>query len=82
MEAFVNLKKNFGAKIGAIVASLAALLIAWGLVHQNTPAPVSADTAPATTNAAPPATSGQNGAARSKAAAPAVMNRHVRTDVS
>jgi len=82
VEAFVNLKKNAGAKIGAIVASLAALLVAWGLVHQNTPAPVSADTAPATTNAAPPTTAGQNTAPRPRAAAPAVRVRHVRTHVS
>ena len=78
----MNLKKNAGAKIGAIVASLAALLVAWGLVHQNTPVPVSADTSAATTNAAPPATAGQNAAPKAKAAAPVVKKRHVRTHVS
>jgi hypothetical protein len=82
MEAFVNLKKNAGAKIGAVVASLAALLVAWGLVHQNTPAPVSADTSAATTDAAPPPTTGSPAASRAKAAAPVVKKRHVRTHVS
>ena len=81
----MNLKKNAKAKVGAVLASLVALFVGWGLVHQNAPVPVAADTAP-TTDAAPaqnsrPATSQQNnGGARTTA--PVVKKRHVRTHVS
>ena len=86
----MNLKKNARAKVGAVLASLVALLVGWGLAHQNPPVPVAADTA-STTDAAPaqkgtgPArasTSHQNGSGAARATAPVVKKRHVRTHVS
>ncbi len=86
----MNLKKNARAKVGAVIASLVALFVGWGLVHQNPPVPVAADTA-STTDAAPaqngtgPArasTSQQNGSGTARATAPVVKKRHVRTHVS
>ena len=83
----MNLKKNAKAKVGAVLASLVALLVGWGLVHQNPPVSVSADTA-STTNAAPAQsnnsapTTPRNGSASNRAAAPMAPRRHVRTHVS
>ncbi len=82
----MNLKKNARAKAGAVIASMAALLVGWGLVHQNPPVPVAADTAsttdaaPAQNNTAIRATTQQNGGARATAPMPPKM--HVRTHVS
>jgi hypothetical protein len=77
----VKLRKNLGAKIAAIAASLGALAVAWGLVHQNPPAPAAADTAG--TGAAAPAAS-PTPAPRKANTAPvqAAPRRHVRTHVS
>jgi len=85
----MNLKKNAGAKIGAVVASLVALLIGWGLVHQNPPVPVAADTAASTASGAPAQNAGsanstapRTGSSASRSAAPMAPKRHVRTHVS
>jgi len=81
----MNLKKNARAKVGAVLASLVALLVGWGLVHQNPPVPVAADTA-STTNAAPAPNTGSTRASSSqngtRATAPMAPKRHVRTHVS
>ncbi len=77
----MNLKKNAKAKVGAVLASLVALLVGWGLVHQNPPVSVSADTA-STTNAAPAQTSNTARPAPRRAVAPMAPQRHVRTHVS
>jgi hypothetical protein len=82
VEEQMNLKKNAGAKIAAVVASLFALLIGWGLVHQNPPVPVSADSAASTSNVAPAANSGVGGGGVSQQVAPAPRPRRVRTHVS
>lgn len=84
----MNLKKNARAKVGAVIASLVALLVGWGLVHQNPPVPVAADTA-STTDAAPAqnnnttrATSPRSGSTTTRATARMAPKRHVRTHVS
>lgn len=84
----MNLKRNARAKVGAVLASLVALFVGWGLVHQNAPVPVAADTA-ATTDAAPAqtnntakATSPRSGTSASRSTAPMAPKRHVRTHVS
>lgn len=81
----MNLRKNARAKVGAVLASLVALLVGWGLVHQNPPVPVAADTASAT-DAAPlqnnntaRATAPRSGA---RATAPVARKLHARTHVS
>ncbi len=86
----MNLKKNAKAKVGAVLGSLVALLVGWGLVHQNPPVPVAADTA-STTNAAP---AQNNNTARTAPRSGSSSNRstssstrmvprtHVRTHVS
>ena len=84
----MNLKKNARAKVGAVLASLAALLVGWGLVHQNPPVPVAADTAsttdaaPAQNNTATRATSPRSASSTNRATAPMAPKRHVRTHVS
>jgi hypothetical protein len=84
----MNLKKNAKAKVGAVLASLVALLVGWGLVHQNAPVPVAADTA-STTDAAPAqnnntakATAPRSGSSSNRSTAPMAPKRHVRTHVS
>ncbi|MDP9237223.1 MAG: hypothetical protein M3P30_07495 [Chloroflexota bacterium] len=68
----MNLRKNVGAKAGVVVASVVALLAAWGLVHQNPPPAKAADTpAAAPTTTAP--------RARTRASAPAAPARTKRT---
>jgi hypothetical protein len=54
----VTLGKNAAAKIAALVASAAALVGTWALVHQNPPPPAAADAPAATQTVA-----GQNGTA-------------------
>ena len=72
----MNLKKNFAAKVGALVASVAALLGTWALVHQNPPQSTSAATA------VPQATPARS-SNRTTSRAPAVQaTRHTRTHVS
>ena len=84
----MNLKKNARAKVSAVLASLVALFVGWGLVHQNPPVQVAADTAsttdaaPAQTNNTAKATSPGNGSTANRAAAPVAPKRHVRTHVS
>ncbi|TAK56766.1 MAG: hypothetical protein EPO22_13175 [Dehalococcoidia bacterium] len=84
----MNLKKNAKAKVGAVLASLVALLVGWGLVHQNAPVPVAADTAstadaaPAQNNSTTKATSPRSGASTSRSTAAMTPKRHVRTHVS
>jgi hypothetical protein len=80
----MRLRKNLGAKVAAVVASLAALIGTWGLVHQNPPTSANADTAaPA---AQPTATAGQRSApgraAPAKAPQVVVKKKHTRTHVS
>jgi hypothetical protein len=77
----MNLKKNLAAKLGAAVASVAALLGTWALVHTNPPPPAAADT-PAAAPAAASATPARG--KRAPAAAPAAVTRkrHTRTHVS
>ena len=72
----MNLKKHLGAKIAALVTSLAALGGVLALVHQNPP-PAAADaaaTSPSTT-----ATPARGAAPRTAAPAP---KRQTRTHVS
>jgi hypothetical protein len=80
----MRLRKNLGAKVAAVVASLAALIGTWGLVHQNPPASANADTA--APEAQPTATAGQRGTpartANAKGGQVVVKKRHVRTHVS
>jgi hypothetical protein len=81
----MNLRKNARAKVGAVLASLVALLVGWGLVHQNPPVPVAADTASATDAAprpngnTPRVTAPRSGA---RTAAPVARRLHARTHVS
>jgi hypothetical protein len=78
----MKLRKNLGAKMTALVASLLALGGGWALVHQNPPA--NADNA--TTSAAPaastPATGTRSAAPKPQAVQPTTVKRHVRTHVS
>lgn len=93
VEEPVNLKKNAGAKITAVVASLFALLVGWGLVHQNPPVNASASQAASSTtantaNTANVPNTGATGSAASsnfgasQPAPPPVTYYHVRTHVS
>ena len=62
----MNLRKNFGLKLGAAIASVVTLLAGWALVHSNPPAgatgdsgtPASAAQTPTTSNGRAPARSG------------------------
>ena len=77
----MRLKRNFGTKIAALVASLTALGGVWALVHQNPP-PTSAGAT--TTAAAPTSVAGPATSAR-KSAVPvqqATNRKHTRTHVS
>jgi hypothetical protein len=75
----VRIKKNAGAKIAALLASLTALGGTWALVHQNPPASASAPaTAAAPTSSPLPR---GNAAANSQPKAPA-KKKHTRTHVS
>lgn len=76
----MKLRKNLGAKIAAIIASLGALAVAWGFVHQNPPAPAAADTA--STSAATPAASPTAASRKANTAPVQAPRRHVRTHVS
>jgi hypothetical protein len=77
----MNLKKNLAAKLGAAIASVAALLGTWALVHTNPPPPAAAD-APASAPAASPAAPAQGKRAPAAAVAPVTRKRHTRTHVS
>ena len=79
----MKLKKNLRAKIAAIVASLGALAIGLGLVHQNPPRQATAADTPATSTGAPAAAPAQTNTRKQNAApAPVVKKRHSRTHVS
>jgi hypothetical protein len=81
----MRLRKNLGAKVAAIVASLVALVGTWGLVHQNPPASAN-DSAAAAPVAQPTARPGQRVAPgqpeNAKAPQAVVKKRHTRTHVS
>lgn len=77
----MNFKKNLTVKIGAAVASVAALLGTWALVHTNPPPPAAADT-PVATPAASSAAPGRGKRAQAAVVAPAPRKRHTRTHVS
>lgn len=77
----MRLKRNFGTKIGALVASLTALGGVWMLVHQNPP-PTSAGAttaAAAPTSVAGPATGARESAVPAQQAA---KRKPTRTHVS
>lgn len=78
----MKIRKNFGAKIAALVASLMTLGGGWALVHQNPPA--NADSA--TTSAAPAVAAQQTAATGARSTAPkpqaVQVKKHTRTHVS
>lgn len=78
----MKIRKNFGAKMAALIASLLTLGGGWALVHQNPPA--NADNA--TASAAPAAATSANGtgstAPKPRTVQPRTVKRHVRTHVS
>lgn len=76
----MNLKKNLAAKVAAVMASFAALIATWGLVHQNPPPSAAADAPVAAPTAAPPAPGRARVAVPTPAAA--TTKRHTRTRVS
>jgi len=80
----MRLRKNLGAKVAAVVASLAALIGTWGLVHQNPPASANGDSS--APEAQPTAAAGQRTApgrpAPPKGSQVVAKKRHVRTHVS
>jgi hypothetical protein len=78
----MNLKKHLGAKIAALLASLAAVGGIWGLVHQNPPQPSAAAAAAAASST--PASGPAQAAPKvtRKVAQPAPARRHTRTHVS
>lgn len=74
----MNLRKNLAAKVGALIASLAALVATWGLVHQNPPPSAAADS---------PVSQATPARSPSRATAPAPVpaapaKRHTRTHAS
>jgi len=77
----MNIKKNLAAKLGAVIASAAALLGTWALVHTNPPPPAAADSS-AAAPAAASATPAQGKRAAAAAVAPVTRKRHTRTHVS
>jgi len=76
----MKLKKNAKVKVGAVVASLVAFGVGWGLVRLNQPVPVAADTASSGAASA----QGLNSSSRNASSARRVTTprRHVRTHVS
>jgi hypothetical protein len=78
----MNLKKNAGAKVAALLASLTALGGIWALVHQNPPA-----SAQSTVNAAPISQAAARRVTNTQAKAPQPKapqsgKKHTRTHVS
>lgn len=77
----MRLKKNIGAKIAALIASLTALGGMWAIVHQNPP-PTSANAATpaaAVTSATGPATGARTSAVPAQQP---IKRKHTRTHVS
>jgi hypothetical protein len=76
----MNLKKNAKVKVGAVVASLVAFGVGWGLVRLNQPVPVAADTA----SSGAPSAQGSNFSSRNASGGRQLttQRRHVRTHVS
>ena len=77
----MKLKKNLGAKIAALVASLTALGGIWALVYQNPPATASSA---ATSDATPQAGPGQHkpAIAKSNQSQTQAPKPHTRTHTS
>lgn len=81
----MKLRKNLGAKMTALIASLLTLGGGWALVHQNPPANADNATTSAASAASTPAagTTGTRSAApKPQAVQPKTVKRHVRTHVS
>ena len=80
----MKIRKNFGAKMAALIASLMATGVGWALVHQNPPANADNATTSAVPAATPPAgTTGTRSAApKPRTVQPQTVKRHVRTHVS
>ena len=75
----MRIKKNTGAKIAALLASLTALGGVWALVHQNPPAFAGASATAAAPTSSPPALA--TAPARAQPQAPATK-KHTRTHAS
>ena len=76
----MNLRKNVAAKVGTVVASLVALLVGWGLVHQNPPPSNAATEDPvASPTTAQTLPQGRNRQTLPPASAPAAPSRTKRT---
>jgi hypothetical protein len=83
VEAAMKLHKNRRVKVAATIASLVALVGAWGLVHRNPPPTASAgdSAAPAATPTAS-AKQPSSGVSRSQQPVQSAPRRHTRSRAS